>query len=188
MSTDTKSAVLDSAERIARACGFDGFSYADLAEEVGIRKASIHHHFPTKAALAVTLMQRYHKTLDEACTHIVVTEVSGSAQLRAVVDQYRSALDGGKSLCLCVAFSTSRESLPADVITQISRFRTMMITWLKEIFEAGKADGTITLVGDPPMEAAAGLALMEGAQLAARAEETPALFENAMQLLLQRCS
>ncbi|MDH8172912.1 DUF417 family protein [Klebsiella pneumoniae] len=28
--------------------GFLGFSYADLEKEIGIRKASIHHHFPGK--------------------------------------------------------------------------------------------------------------------------------------------
>ena len=55
---DTRTALLESAERTARQRGYDGFSYADLADDVGIRKASIHHHFPTKATLALALIER----------------------------------------------------------------------------------------------------------------------------------
>ena len=188
MPTDTKTALLDSAERAARTRGFDGFSYADLAEDVGIRKASIHHHFPTKAALSVALMQRYYIELEKTCAGIDAAETSGGARLSALIDIYRNALDGGKSLCLCVSLSTSRESLPPEVITQISRFRVMMIHWLKTTFETGKSDSTIAGVDDPTKEAAATLPLLEGAQLAARAEENPILFETALQLLLQRFS
>jgi TetR/AcrR family transcriptional repressor of nem operon len=188
MPTDTKTALLDSAERAARTRGFDGFSFADLAEDVGIRKASIHHHFPTKAALSVALMQRYYTDLEKACADIDAAEITGGARLSALINRYRNALDGGKSLCLCVSFSTSRESLPSEVITQISRFRVMMINWLETTFEAGRSDSTIVGVGDPTTEAAATLPLLEGAQLAAHAEENPILFESALQLLLQRLS
>ncbi|MDP2026901.1 TetR/AcrR family transcriptional regulator [Sulfuriferula sp.] len=36
--------------------GFNDFSYADIANEVGIRKASLHHHFPTKTDLGLALI------------------------------------------------------------------------------------------------------------------------------------
>ena len=105
MPTETKTSLLDSAERAVRTYGFDGFSYADLAADVGIRKASIHHHFPTKADLSVALMQRYHLELEKVCADIDATASTGGARLYALVDRYRNALDGGKSLCLCVSFS-----------------------------------------------------------------------------------
>ena len=186
MPTNTKTELLDSAERAARTRGFDGFSYADLAEDVGIRKASIHHHFPTKAALSVALMQRYYRDLETACSDIDNAEKSGGARFSAMIDRYRNALDGGKSLCLCVAFSTSRESLPEEVINQISRFRAMMVGWLQRVFVAGQSDGSILDVRDAAAEAAAALSLLEGAQLAARAEENPELFEGATRLMQRR--
>lgn len=188
MSFDTKTALLNSAEHRARTLGFDGFSYADLSVDVGIRKASIHHHFPSKAALSVALMQRYHTNFEASCADIDATQTSGGARLCALVERYRNALDGGKSLCLCVSFSTSRESLPTEAIIQISCFRAMMINWLKNTFVAGQSDGTIVGVIDPAMEAAATLPLLEGAQLAARAEESPIHFDSATRLLLQRCT
>ena len=85
-----------------------------------------------------------------------------------------------------MSFSTSREGLTPDVITQLSRFRAMLIFWLKVTLGVGKSDGTIAGVGDCGQEAAAILPLLEGAQLAARAEEKPDLFDKAMQLLVNR--
>lgn len=186
MLTDTKTALLDSAERAARARGFDGFSYADLAQDVGIRKASIHHHFPTKAALSVALMQRYHTAFEQACADIDANGGSAAKRLSALIDRYHEALNGGKTLCLCVSFSTSRESLPADAIISISGFRAMMTQWLQGTFTAGQADSSIAGVSDPAAEAAAALPLLEGAQLAARIEENPERFDQAVSLLRQR--
>lgn len=186
MPTDTKTALLDSAERAARTRGFDGFSYADLSQDVGIRKASIHHHFPTKAALSVALMERYYNELKAVCDQIDVSHETGGARLAALIGRYKSALDGGKSLCLCVSFSTSRESLPPEVIAQIGRFREMIIAWTQTVFAAGQSDGSIARVTDPAIEAAAALPLLEGAQLAARVNENPALFDSAARILTLR--
>jgi len=182
MPTDTKTALLDSAEHAARTFGFDGFSYADLADDVGIRKASIHHHFPSKANLSVELMKRYNANFK-----IVFAEMGGQ-RILLLIDTYRKALDGGKKLCLCVSFSASRESLSPEVIKQINFFRTMMIDWLKTAFEMGNIDGSISSVQDPAKEAAAVLSLLEGAHLTARAEEDPELFEKAIELLNLRIS
>lgn len=186
MPTDTKTALMNSAETAARRRGIDGFSYADLSNDVGIRKASIHHHFPTKAALSVALMERYYDDLQTACADIDATHETGGARLKALIDLYRLATDGGKSLCLCVSFTTSRESLPAEVVAQVSRFREMMIHWIETAFIAAKSDGSIKSVTDPTLEASATLPLLEGAQLAARAEENSALFDNATKILFRR--
>ncbi|MEO9819264.1 MAG: TetR/AcrR family transcriptional regulator [Paracoccaceae bacterium] len=186
MPTDTKTALLDSAERAARTLGFDGFSYADLAEDVGIRKASIHHHFPSKAKLSVELMQRYFDKFETLHNEFQASSSSGGVQLSTVIDNYRAGLDGGKSLCLCVSFTASRESLPPEVSQLVRRFRTMIIGWLEDAFRMGHSDGTITHVQDPAQEAAAALSLFEGAQLSARAQEDIALFDNAVLLLKSR--
>ena len=35
-----------------------GFSFRDLAAEIGIKSASVHHHFPTKAGMAAAVARR----------------------------------------------------------------------------------------------------------------------------------
>ena len=186
MASDTKTTLLNSAERAARRRGFDGFSYADLAADVGITKASIHHHFASKAALAVALMQRYYSDLETACGEIDQDHATGAVRLAALIKRYRGALEGGQSLCLCVSFSTSTESLSADTIAEMNRFRRMMTEWLARVFSLGQGDGTILHVADPAAEATATLPLLEGAQLAARVAQDPQRFEAAVQILSKR--
>jgi len=186
MAVDTKTALLDSAEMAARRQGFDGFSYADLAADVGIRKASIHYHFPTKAVLSVALMQRYAEAVRQECAEIDATEANAAARLIALIALYRAAMGEGTCLCLCVALSTSRDSLSSDVVAQIRGFRAMMTGWIADAFAVGKRDGSIPDAGDPKAEGSAMLGLLEGAQLAARAEVNPARFDDAVALLSAR--
>ncbi len=187
MMTDTKIALLNVAEQAARTRGFDGFSYADLADAVGIRKASIHYHFPTKAALSAALMDRYHDALKADCDRIDAAWPTAGQRLLALIDIYRDALSGGKTLCLCVALIGSRESLSDEVIQKISEFRAMMVNWLIRVFELAAQDGSILSLGAAPAEARAALALLEGAHLTARAEENTSSFNQAVELLEARC-
>ncbi|WP_375281229.1 TetR/AcrR family transcriptional regulator [Pseudooctadecabacter sp.] len=184
--TDTKTALLRSAEHAVRTKGFDGFSYADLAADVGIRKASIHHHFPAKADLSLAVMQQYHDRFEALCAQIDATPASGAARLRAMADQYRAALGGGDTLCLCVAFSISADRVRVDVRAAMAAFRAMMVDWLTAAFARGRDDGTIAQVSHPREDATAMLALLEGAQLAARAQRDPTRFDAALRPLLAR--
>jgi TetR/AcrR family transcriptional repressor of nem operon len=186
MTTDTKTKLLNSAERAARTRGFDGFSYADLAADVEITKASVHHHFASKADLAVALMKRYYIDLESACAEIDHEHTTGAARLAALIARYHGALEGGHSLCLCVSFSTSTESLSTETTAEMNRFRSMMVDWLFRTFWLGKDDGTIQNVTDPLSEAAATLPLLEGAQLAARVAQDSQRFSSAIRLLSTR--
>ncbi len=183
---DRKTALLDCAEAAVRARGFDGFSYADLAAGVGIRKASIHHHFPTKADLALALIERYSGNFFAVLNDIAVDNKAGGARLRAYVAACRQALDGGTKLCLCIAFCTGRDGLSAPVLAKLDGFHITVAAWLKDTFSLGEKDGTITVVADAENEAHACLAQMEGAQLIARAAKDVGRFDQAVAVLLAR--
>ncbi|WP_299672191.1 TetR/AcrR family transcriptional regulator [uncultured Roseobacter sp.] len=183
---DTKTALLESAERLARQRGFDAFSYADLSRNVGIRKASIHHHFPTKADLAAELVTRYRETFMAELSAIEQRERTAGQQLAAYFDVYKSAMRGGAQVCLCVSFSVSVSSFAPLVVRQINRFHAESLAWLERVFERGKAEGSIALVGDPSEEAQACLAVAEGAQLIARASGQMSDFDGAVRVIAQR--
>lgn len=184
----TRTALLQSAERAARQRGYDGFSYADLAGDVGIRKASIHHHFPTKAALALALIERYSAGFAETCSTIAKSCSNSAEMLRAYHQIYRTALAGGTQLCLCVAFSAGRASLSAPVLDALNRFHADNISWLAAVFSAARADGAVRAMGDPDAEARATLALMQGAQLLARGAADLTPFDQATAAFLARLS
>ncbi|MBO6772873.1 TetR/AcrR family transcriptional regulator [Thalassospira sp. GO-4] len=185
---DTKTALLDSAETIARQRGFDGFSYADLSAAVGIRKASIHHHFPTKAILGQAMMERYRISFDDALSEVKRGTNSAADRLRGYVGLYQDALQGGKTICLCVALSSDRNSLDDATLNEISRFHAMSLAWLETLFDDAKSDGSIKNVTDSKLEAAQCLALVEGAQLMAHAQQDVDVFISATALLLARVS
>ena len=183
---DTRIALLDSAERAARQRGFDAFSYADLAKEVGIRKASIHYHFPIKADLAFGLVERYAARFAETLAEIETGHTTAAAKLQAYADIYREALAGGEQVCLCVALSAGRDSLSEPVLAELNQFHADSIAWLEHVFEAGRSDGSVSGFANPAAEAAATLALMEGAQLVARAAKDITLFDQAAAAFLAR--
>lgn len=186
MAVDTKTVLLEVAEDVVRRRGFDAFSYADLADAVGIRKASIHYHFPTKAALSCALVERYHAELKAKCAAIAEIHATAQARLEALIGVYREALEDGQKVCLCVALVSSRESLSAETRLRISKFRGMMLDWLRDCFELALSDHSVPYVGDPSDEAYATLAMLEGAHLAARAVEDVDQFDRAVAILERR--
>lgn len=183
---NTRTQLLDSAERAARARGFDGFSYADLAAEVGIRKPSIHHHFPTKADLALALISRYRDTFSQSLDNISAKTTTSMSKLKAYVKLYRDALSGGEMVCLCVAFSVGADSFDRPVLDEINGFHDDSIKWVTKLLKEGLADGSINNEVKPAAEAAGILALLEGAQLTARAAGDVGRFDSAARLLAER--
>lgn len=187
MTTGTRTALLDAAEHAARSRGFDGFSYADLSDAVGIRKASIHYHFPTKADLTAELMARYAARVTDLLAEISAAPGTGADRLKAIVAIYREALRGGDMTCLCVALTVAFDSVPPVVTRQMSAFRRDVAVWLEQAYQLGSADGSIRAVAAAAMEARAMLATLEGAQLAARTEGDTGIFDAALGLQIARC-
>ena len=180
--------LLKSAERAVRQRGYHGFSYADLARDIGIRKASIHHHFATKADLGLALIERYNVAFFETLAAIKNDADSAADQLHAYLGLYRDALDNGAQVCLCVALSAGREHLSGDILDQLDQFHSRSLQWLQDLFETALADGSIFLNASPKLEASATLALVEGAQLLARANKKVAQFDQSTRALQARLS
>ena len=183
---DTRISLLDSAERAVRQRGFDGFSYADLSKEIGIRKASIHYHFATKADLGLALIERYAERFFATLADIRNSGGSAAEQLRSYIQIYRDALAEGEQVCLCVALSAGRDSLSTEVLDQLNRFHAESIAWLTEVFERAAQDGSVSGCALPIEDATAALALVEGAQLLARARKDVSLFNQGVAALIAR--
>ena len=118
------------------------------------------------------------------------TTASSSAadKLRAYHGLYRDALADGTQLCLCVAFSAGRDSLTEPVLQMLNQFHADSVEWLTRILSVAAEDGSIASLTDTEAEAHATLALMEGAQLVARAANSAASFDAATAAFLARLS
>lgn len=145
--------------------GYSGFSYADVSRIVGIRKASIHHHFPTKEDLAVAAVRRYRERLQRALADV---PVGVDASLRAVVGLYVEAFHSPGGGCLCAALAVDWDTLPEGLQAEILAYRTALQDWLARALEGEAGAVQAQLV----------LSLLEGASTAARVQGDPALFEH----------
>ena len=97
---DTATRILDVAERLVQLRGLNGFSYADVAAELHITKASLHYHFPGKAELGCALIERYAERFSAALEAIDQQETDPVAKIHAYAAIYGDVLSK-RRMCLC---------------------------------------------------------------------------------------
>jgi TetR/AcrR family transcriptional repressor of nem operon len=165
--TDTRAQLISEAELLVRKRGYSGFSYAHLAEAVGVRKASIHHHFPTKTDLALTLVGAYEARYDEALDTILEMTPNGVARVEAYATLYLEGLEKGLG-CLCAVLAVEMDTLPSQLRDGVTRFFVKHIKWLETVLANGIADGTIRPDVDPPSYARMIISSLEGALMMER--------------------
>ena len=130
--SSTKNDILDSAQALIQARGYNGFSYADISAIVGIRKASIHHHFPSKTDLAIEVIRRYKESFNTCLLNIAAEKKSWVDKISAYVKLYEHVLHDDK-LCLCGMLASDIEILPIELKIEIQHFFSDNVAWLSKI-------------------------------------------------------
>lgn len=174
----TAERVLDIAERLMQIRGFNNFSYADIATELGITKASLHYHYPGKAELGQALITRYTKRFNEALADIDRDAPDARAKLEAYVDLYAGVLRNER-MCMCGILAAEYPTLPDAMQSEVIGFFDENQRWLAELLKAGDADGTLKFTGRPEDVAQGILSTLEGAMLVARPYGDLARFDAA---------
>jgi TetR/AcrR family transcriptional regulator, transcriptional repressor for nem operon len=180
---DTASRILDIAERLVQSRGFNGFSYADVASELKISKASLHYHFPGKAKLGEALIGRYAARFAEALEEIDRRGGDAPAKLDAYAGIYADVLRN-RRMCLCGMLAADYETLPKPMRAAVIAFFDENETWLTSVLERGEKEGTLRLGGSPSEAAQAIVSGLEGALLIARPYGDVARFQAAATRLL----
>ena len=166
--------ILDVAQRLVQTRGYDGFSFADVAEAVGIRKASIHHHFATKGDLAVALVERFREGCREALAAIDREVEAPERRLDAYARLFESTLADGGRMCLCGMLAAGQVTLPEAARGALELALREHEAWLTGIIRAGQKAGRFRADAPPARQAQALLASLEGAMLLARTRANPA--------------
>lgn len=163
---DTRAELLLQAETLVRSRGYSGFSYGDLAAVVGLRKASIHHHFPTKADLALALVAAYDSRYD-AALDAILAQANAVARIEAYGRLYLGGVADDLG-CLCAVLAVERDTLPEPLRAAIVRFFDKHIAWLERVLADGLRDGTVRAEVIPAAAARLVVATLEGALLLER--------------------
>lgn len=173
----TSDNILSCARSLIIAGGYNGFSYADIADVVGIRKASIHHHFPSKVDLVRTLVERYRKEAEAGFERIELHVSDPLEQLRSYVGYWEACIaDASAPICICALLAGQLPVLPEEVGLEVQAHFRYLSAWLTSVLERGAQQGQLQLTTTPRAEAEAFMATVHGAMLSARAYNDPKIF------------
>jgi len=182
-SKDTASAILDVAERLVQLRGFNGFSYADVAAELNVTRASLHYHFAGKAELGEALIARYAERFAEALLAIDAQGADTPARLDAYAGLYADVLRGQR-MCLCGMLAAEYGTLPVPIQKKVIAFFDENETWLERVLEQGREDATLRFDGSAREIARMIVGGLEGAILVARPYGDIERFQSAARQLL----
>jgi TetR/AcrR family transcriptional regulator, transcriptional repressor for nem operon len=180
---DTASRILDSAESLVQVRGFKGFSYADVAAELALTKASLHYHFPGKAELGRALIARYASRFIAALAQIDAGTNTAPAKLSAYACLYADVLRGQR-MCLCGMLAAEYQTLPEPMRDAVIGFFDENEAWVETVLAQGRDEGTLAFAGEPREAARLIVSALEGAMLVARPYGDLERFEAAADRLL----
>lgn len=179
----TPERILDIAEHLVQTRGFNGFSYADIAAELRITKASLHYHFPSKARLGESLVERYRERFEHALSDIESGHAQAIARLNAYVGIYAAVLEDDR-MCLCGMLAADRATLPETMRARVEGFFHANEAWLGRVLSQGRLDGDLVFEGEAVDIARFIIGTLEGAMLLARALGNAEHFHTSAAILI----
>ena len=170
----TSEAILAAARDSVQARGYGGLNFRDLAKEVGIKAASIYHHFPSKADLGAAVAKRYWEDAAARLDALSAEASDPQAALRAYPDVFRQSLVRENRLCLGSFMSAEHDDLPEAVTREVRSFAEVNVTWLSRHLREGR----IVPAAESDDRARAIFAAVAGAQLMARSRSDITVFDG----------
>jgi TetR/AcrR family transcriptional repressor of nem operon len=185
--SDTATRLISEASRLIVNAGYNGFSYADLAERLGIRKASIHHHFPSKVDLGVAVVEQQRATIRAQIEVLEGATPDAMGQLLAYVDYWKRCIeDQSAPFCLAGVLAVELPGLPPEVGAAVQGHFNDLGTWLERLMALGVEQGTIKLELEPGISSQFFQTTVYGAMVMARAYDDPSKFNSIIDAFLAR--
>jgi TetR/AcrR family transcriptional regulator, transcriptional repressor for nem operon len=177
MSLSSREAILAAARRTAQAHGYSGLNFRDLADEVGIKAASIYHHFPSKADLGAAVARRYWENTAADLDSVLAETSDPVRSLHQYPDIFRKSLEADNRMCLCSFMAAEYDDLPEAVKKEVKTFADVNVAWLSKVLSAA----AVVNSGESEQRARAIFAAVAGAQLMARSRSDISLFDSLIE-------
>ena len=182
----TRDKLLELANTLIQKNGFEGFSYADLARELGIRKASIHHHFPTKFCLSLAYCDYKREAFRVLEETKILTVPAGPEQLQAYFDAFSGCTREGE-MCGVYAMLSDSNLFTPELKIAVAELAAYELNILTGVLQRGKDSGTLTFNISAPDMAIIVCNSLKGALLLNRMSPHDAC-ERTVQALIQHLS
>lgn len=165
---DTRDQIMDRAAHLLMSRGFDGFSYRDISSHLGVKNAAVHYHFPSKADLALALVDEYRQTLRKQTSEFMAYGGPALPQLEGLFSFTSYQCAKGRCICPFGAFSIDYNELPEEVREATAQFMDESIKWFTRVLEVGRKQEEFSFSGDARSKALLILAGLQGARQMAR--------------------
>jgi TetR/AcrR family transcriptional repressor of nem operon len=169
---DTRQKILNSAQGLIQTRSFHGFSFQDIADQVGIRKASLYHYFDSKDAVALAVLER-----SGDWVRAQLAEADGEeppARLERYFDMFRTIHGKGERMCPGGSFGSVFDAVSSPVQRALHRFAKMHLDWLEDVVREGAARGQFKIGDQRQRDIAVQIyASVQGALLTARLTSDP---------------
>jgi len=178
--TDTKGKILELAAILLQKRGYKGFSYAHISEELGIKNAAVHYHFPTKADLGTAMITRFREQFKSWTAHL---DNKYPGQVEHLLDGYiavpRSFVKDDKLVCPLGVLESDFNILPDSMQRETRDLSRDMREWFTGVLTLGRDQEIFNFIGPAEDKALMITAALQGASLMAGAE-SPELFETTV--------
>ena len=165
--------ILEVGQELIQTVGYDGFSYRDIADRVGIKSASVHYYFPAKTDLAEAVAKQYRIEFAETVREISANTPGALERLEELAGIFQGTLENLDRVCLCGMLASESSSVPDKVSAQTRMFFSEQQDWISQTIADGIDDGTISATTQPNEFAKTFLSALEGAMMLARSMEQP---------------
>jgi TetR/AcrR family transcriptional repressor of nem operon len=140
MDSTTAIRIRETAHDLIAERGYFGFSYADIAETVGIRKASIHHHFPSKVDLVVATLKEYRARLVEAAGGLDHNVADPLQRIKLYVQHWAECVkSNNRPICIAALLSAELPALPEEIQVEVQLHFKYLVSWVKATFKGAPA-------------------------------------------------
>lgn len=182
---ETVQRILDVATELIQTRGYSAISYNDIAERLGIRKASIHYYFPGKADLGKVVIERYRDAFQVVLDAILADpEINTTEALRRYCEPFRLVAHTQDRVCLCAALAGEILAMPEEVQVEVEAFFTTHQSWIEAILSRGLARGDIVLRAPAATTARMIFSALQGAVLVCRAIHDTAQLDDTIAAIL----
>jgi AcrR family transcriptional regulator len=165
---NNKRTILNLAEALLQDKGFNGFSYAHIASELGVKNAAIHYHFPTKEDLVCAVLQRYRERFRLWINNARVKDLPPAQKLDWFFSIYTDIRADKGKVCLVGSLEAEFNSIPAALQGEVEALHKELLTWLQATLTEGREAGVFNFKGEPASKAALILSSLQGGLQMAR--------------------
>ena len=172
----TKTKIMDTAEGFIVQGGYNAFSFRDIAEAVGIKSASVHYHYPTKADLVSAVMHRYTQEFSTLLPDPQDENLDAKTLLNGFINGFKTKIVDQRNMSLCTMLTSNKPILPEPVGVELAAFYQLILDWLTKVFvRMNKATEEMGF-----RHASQLLACLHGASILVQGTNQPDFFDHAL--------